>query len=302
MVAQNVPSLQVPAMVREPRPLEKWERRELIQEATCDDRLWGFSLRVLIEVDYHYNAQNGDSFPSQEHIAGALKAKRRAVRRAIDQLIEFGYVTKTRVGRKTVYALREPLFTHHDGEYGPSVRQETQQSGTSVCPIDPKGQPPETPIGHTGGTPNGHMDAPLTLLTEPGTNSSPTVASLPPGPDKQPKTLKPKQALLPDDFEPTEDMIQQTIAKGLSRAEVLYETEQFKLYHASKATLGADWNKGWHYWMNQHRPGGRFYRPPTSGSRQRPSSLGSAREETANPVYYDDLERRNQPSRPKEAF
>ena len=278
-MAQPVPSIQVPAIARQSRPLLRKERRELIQEAVCDKELWGFSLRVLVEIDYHYNEKAGDSFPSQDHIAKALDADRRAVRRAIDQLIERGYVCVSRSqGKKTIYSLREPLFSHHEGKYAPAplyaddeedgapMRQDEGENshssepelGTQMRQVEDE---PEDNLAH-GDPETWHTDAPLTRL-EPGT---PQIATQSSGNTKRPKPEQKPAATaratrIPDDFDPSPEMIEMTIAKGLSRADVLEQTEQFKLFHGARGKPCLDWNKAWHYWMNQHKPGGRFSRP-----------------------------------------
>lgn len=316
MIAQNVPSAQVPAMAREDsahytaakrvaRPLTPGERLDMLVEATRAARreiqidghdIHPLAVFVLIELQKYHNKDTGTAKPSQKRIGRQLGATPAAISRAIQELVNCGYITRIRRGRAIHYAFRGPLFD--DLLEAPEDEEDTsevvpQDNSQDTCDLSPRTTvqdstvvPQSKPELSPRATPYKNPEK------EPGTTSSPTVSTKPPGTSTTAeeskvaqKSGKPRQTLIPDDFEPTEEMIQKMVAKRMSRGEILEETEQFKLYHVSKGTVRASWPASWYVWMNNNKPGGRFYK--SSSQKQRPNNLGPTLEETQHPEFYD---------------
>jgi hypothetical protein len=114
-----------------------------------------------------------------------------------------------------------------------------------------------------------------------------------------------RRTRIPEDFPMTDDMRVYALKVGLQENELEEVHEDFCTYWRGCGRPMLNWVATWQNRMRVEagRRKAQPYKYATRQQpRQRPSSLGSAREETANPVYYEDLERRNQPSRPREAF
>ncbi len=276
MIAHDVPEAQVVALPSasdgRDATLSRIRLEEILLQVLTDREVSPYARSVFAVLDHLYNMKTGYAYPNQSRIVEAVGGTREAVSKAIAQLERRGYIRsygwsevpaehrgKKRQGRfyrivETGYAC--PFHATKDHTCA-GVRFDTHTSDPGVesdtsgrVESDTPGRvESDTPYRNPGREPRKGTPVP----------PSPTVATLPAGTTDihPPKAIK-RKTTIPEGFEPTEAMIAMTVAKGLDREEVLEQTEQFKLYHGSKGTLGLDWNKGWHYWMNQHKPGGRF--------------------------------------------
>lgn len=283
-------------------PLSYGERREMINRAADDRDLTAFALRVLIKLEWFYNGQEGAAWPSQELLAEQLGALPEAVSRAIRELVKRGYVLVEKRGRANRYRLRRRAYAHDQNqppsaEYlTPVLAIDLEIANTGVTQTPNTGVTSNlTPVlGRTGKGTGGSEPVP----EQPTATASPTAVHrarpaasaakvLPPTPTVEPRA-KAKGTRIPDDYEPTEAMIAKAVAeKGLTRDQVLAETETFKSHHGFRGTLGIDWHKGWWTWINNARPGGRFG-PRSSAPTSRAARQGPSREQARSEGFYDD--------------
>jgi biotin operon repressor len=76
-------------------------------------RIQPFDVAVLMELDSHYNMEEGTTFPSQETIALNLGCAQPSVSQSIARLVACGYITKSRRGRTVIYRFAGPLWAHY---------------------------------------------------------------------------------------------------------------------------------------------------------------------------------------------
>lgn len=98
-------------------------------------RLHGSTIKVYLVIKKHVNYYTGLSLPAHETIAKECGISVPQVKRAIGELERFGYIGKTKRGRKNFYTLREkiPINFSESGkpaaiaswDYMPSTTQQT---------------------------------------------------------------------------------------------------------------------------------------------------------------------------------
>ncbi|MFP6557103.1 helix-turn-helix domain-containing protein [Paraburkholderia sp. B3] len=98
-------------------------------------RIAGSSLKVYLVIKAHVNYHTGVGFPSVVTIAEKSGVSVAQVKRAISELVGFGYILKSSVGRSSEYRIREAVRIldesgNHTGtaswEYVPSAVEDTR--------------------------------------------------------------------------------------------------------------------------------------------------------------------------------
>lgn len=77
-------------------------------------KLDGSAIKVYLVVKSYTNFSTGRSFPALDTIAEKAGLSERQVRRALDELQEFGYISKEKSGRNNNYTLREKVSIKDD--------------------------------------------------------------------------------------------------------------------------------------------------------------------------------------------
>ncbi|WP_197531842.1 helix-turn-helix domain-containing protein [Aromatoleum aromaticum] len=77
-------------------------------------RIPGSAVKVYLVIKAHTNYQTGCAFPKLETIATKSGISLAQVKREINVLEKYGYITKTRVGRRNEYRLREKVEIRAD--------------------------------------------------------------------------------------------------------------------------------------------------------------------------------------------
>lgn len=72
-------------------------------------KLSGSAVKVYLTIKAHTNFSTGRAFPSLETIMEKARLSLSQVQRELKSLEEFGYITKSKLGRKNVYVLREKV-------------------------------------------------------------------------------------------------------------------------------------------------------------------------------------------------
>lgn len=72
-------------------------------------KLSGSAVKVYLVIKAHTNYATGRAFPALETIAEKAGLSLAQVKREMNTLLEFGYLTKEKVGRNNVYTLREKV-------------------------------------------------------------------------------------------------------------------------------------------------------------------------------------------------
>src|SRR5262245_59105606 len=64
-----------------------------LEEIMDNHELWPICLPVALNITIHWNEERDDSFVGQETIAQRIGISRRAVQKALDQMIDHGHLT-----------------------------------------------------------------------------------------------------------------------------------------------------------------------------------------------------------------
>lgn len=75
-------------------------------------RLSGSSIKVYLVIKSYTNFSSGKSFPMIETIAEKSGISSAQVKRELKSLEEYGYITKSKIGRNNCYTLREKVVIH----------------------------------------------------------------------------------------------------------------------------------------------------------------------------------------------
>lgn len=94
-------------------------------------KLEGSDVKVYLVIKAHVNFSNGHSFPGIELIAREAGISVAQVKRCQTNLEKFGYLTKTKIGRRNDYKLREKIAIF-DGE------QQTAMASWDYAPCSVK--------------------------------------------------------------------------------------------------------------------------------------------------------------------
>ncbi|HFU3365183.1 TPA: helix-turn-helix domain-containing protein [Escherichia coli] len=216
----------------------------------------GNPLRKLVLIKLADNANdNGECWPSYQHIADHCECSKSAVKEHISALIKLGLMTKeNRVGvnngkgnTSNVYRLH--LTSNHvSPESTPPVPpKSTGGSPESTPPVPPKstgGSPESTPPVPPAGTRTSHSFEPV----------------------KEPLDNKKKLSSMPEGFSPSASHQKMAEEYGISLQE---EFDKFTDHHISKGSKFIDWNRALNTWLRNAKG---FQKSRPSNSFSKPSS------------------------------
>lgn len=77
-------------------------------------RMGPYAVTVYLVIKAHTNFQSGRAFPAIETIVRESGISRRQVLRELETLQRFGYISKTQIGRRNEYRLREKVCIQDD--------------------------------------------------------------------------------------------------------------------------------------------------------------------------------------------
>lgn len=77
-------------------------------------KLSGSSVKIYLVIKSHTNFSTGQSFPSMEIISEKSGISIAQVKRELKSLEDFGYISKSKIGRRNFYTLREKVEIKDD--------------------------------------------------------------------------------------------------------------------------------------------------------------------------------------------
>jgi hypothetical protein len=184
-----------------------------------------YSTRLVLIAIANFEGEHG-AYPSHETIgrlAGGLN--RRTVQRAIDELIALGELTEVR--RDGITNLYKLSITCPDDCDGSTNHRRKKGGGLQTA-------------GDTETAGRG------------GVQTAGGAVSRPPEPLDNPKRTFRKDFPLPEDWNPTQELLEMFKTKWPD-LDPTYNIEQFKLYYWSKGTKHKDWSLTFQRWMNQEQ-------------------------------------------------
>ncbi|EIZ8820565.1 helix-turn-helix domain-containing protein [Cronobacter sakazakii] len=244
----------------------------------------GNPLRKLVLIKLADNANdNGECWPSYQHIADHCECSKSAVKEHISALIKLGLMTKeNRLGvnngkgnTSNVYRLHltstpvpsestppvPPKTSGGSSESTPVSSESTPVSSESTPPV-----PPKTSGGSSESTPVSSESTPVSSESTPPVPPAGTRTSHSFEPVKEPLESKKKSTVMPEGFSPSEAHQKMANEYGISLQE---EFEKFTDHHLSKGSKFIDWNRALNTWLRNARG---FQKSRTSKSFSKPSS------------------------------
>ncbi|MGQ2206992.1 helix-turn-helix domain-containing protein [Salmonella enterica] len=216
----------------------------------------GNPLRKLVLIKLADNANdNGECWPSYQHIADHCECSKSAVKEHISALIKLGLMTKeNRVGvnngkgnTSNVYRLHLTSTPVPPESTPPVPPKSTPVPPESTPPVPPKSTPvpPEsTPPVPPAGTRTSHSFEPV----------------------KEPLDNKKKLSSMPEGFSPSASHQKMAEEYGISLQE---EFDKFTDHHISKGSKFIDWNRALNTWLRNAKG---FQKSRPSNSFSKPSS------------------------------
>lgn len=208
----------------------------------------GNPLRKLVLIKLADNANdNGECWPSYQHIADHCECSKSAVKEHISALIKLGLMTKeNRVGvnngkgnTSNVYRLHL-TSTPAPPESTPPVPPKSTGGSPKSTPVPPESTPPVPPAG----TRTSHSFEPV----------------------KEPLDNKKKLSSMPEGFSPSASHQKMAEEYGISLQE---EFDKFTDHHISKGSKFIDWNRALNTWLRNAKG---FQKSRPSNSFSKPSS------------------------------
>lgn len=201
----------------------------------------GNPLRKLVLIKLADNANdNGECWPSYQHIADHCECSKSAVKDHISALIKLGLMSKeNRVGNNN----------------GKGNTSNVYRLNLTKTPV-----PPESIGGATGGTPVPQESTPP--VTPAGTRTSNSFE-----PVKEPLDSKKKSSSLPEGFSPAPSHHKMAEEYGISLQD---EFDKFIDHHLSKGSKFIDWNRALNTWLRnargfqKSRPSNQYSKSPSS--------------------------------------
>ncbi|EAR9944208.1 helix-turn-helix domain-containing protein [Salmonella enterica] len=208
----------------------------------------GNPLRKLVLIKLADNANdNGECWPSYQHIADHCECSKSAVKEHISALIKLGLMTKeNRVGVNNGKGNTSNVYRLH----------------LTSTPVPPESTPPVPPKS-TGGSPKSTGGSPKSTPPVPpaGTRTSHSFE-----PVKEPLDNKKKLSSMPEGFSPSASHQKMAEEYGISLQE---EFDKFTDHHISKGSKFIDWNRALNTWLRNAKG---FQKSRPSNSFSKPSS------------------------------
>ncbi|ENH4879419.1 helix-turn-helix domain-containing protein [Salmonella enterica] len=208
----------------------------------------GNPLRKLVLIKLADNANdNGECWPSYQHIADHCECSKSAVKEHISALIKLGLMTKeNRVGVNNGKGNTSNVYRLH----------------LTSTPVPPESTPP-VPPKRTGGSPKSTPVPPESTPPVPpaGTRTSHSFE-----PVKEPLDNKKKLSSMPEGFSPSASHQKMAEEYGISLQE---EFDKFTDHHISKGSKFIDWNRALNTWLRNAKG---FQKSRPSNSFSKPSS------------------------------
>ncbi|EHL7537828.1 helix-turn-helix domain-containing protein [Salmonella enterica] len=208
----------------------------------------GNPLRKLVLIKLADNANdNGECWPSYQHIADHCECSKSAVKEHISALIKLGLMTKeNRVGVNNGKGNTSNVYRLH----------------LTSPPVPPESTPPVPPKS-TGGSPKSTPVPPESTPPVPpaGTRTSHSFE-----PVKEPLDNKKKLSSMPEGFSPSASHQKMAEEYGISLQE---EFDKFTDHHISKGSKFIDWNRALNTWLRNAKG---FQKSRPSNSFSKPSS------------------------------
>ncbi|EKI6381902.1 helix-turn-helix domain-containing protein [Salmonella enterica] len=208
----------------------------------------GNPLRKLVLIKLADNANdNGECWPSYQHIADHCECSKSAVKEHISALIKLGLMTKeNRVGVNNGKGNTSNVYRLH----------------LTITPVPPESTPPVPPKS-TGGSPKSTPVPPESTPPVPpaGTRTSHSFE-----PVKEPLDNKKKLSSMPEGFSPSASHQKMAEEYGISLQE---EFDKFTDHHISKGSKFIDWNRALNTWLRNAKG---FQKSRPSNSFSKPSS------------------------------
>lgn len=199
----------------------------------------GNPLRKLVLIKLADNANdNGECWPSYQHIADHCECSKSAVKEHISALIKLGLMTKeNRLGVNNGKGNASNVYRLHltstpvSSESTPPVPPKTSGGSSESTTVPSESTPPVPPAG----TRTSHSFEPV----------------------KEPLESKKKSTVMPEGFSPSEAHQKMANEYGISLQE---EFEKFTDHHLSKNSKFVDWSRALNTWLRnarsfqKHRP------------------------------------------------
>ncbi|EJC8212628.1 helix-turn-helix domain-containing protein [Cronobacter sakazakii] len=222
----------------------------------------GNPLRKLVLIKLADNANdNGECWPSYQHIADHCECSKSAVKEHISALIKLGLMTKeNRLGVNNGKGNTSNVYRLH--------LTSTPVPSESTPPVPPKtsgGSSESTPVSSES-TPVSSESTPVSSESTPPVPPAGTRTSHSFEPVKEPLESKKKSTVMPEGFSPSEAHQKMANEYGISLQE---EFEKFTDHHLSKGSKFIDWNRALNTWLRNARG---FQKSRTSKSFSKPSS------------------------------
>ncbi|EAW5174441.1 helix-turn-helix domain-containing protein [Salmonella enterica] len=208
----------------------------------------GNPLRKLVLIKLADNANdNGECWPSYQHIADHCECSKSAVKEHISALIKLGLMTKeNRVGVNNGKGNTSNVYRLH----------------LTSTPVPPESTPPVPPES-TGVSPESTGVSPESTPPVPPAG---TITSHSFEPVKEPLDNKKKLSSMPEGFSPSASHQKMAEEYGISLQE---EFDKFTDHHISKGSKFIDWNRALNTWLRNAKG---FQKSRPSNSFSKPSS------------------------------
>ncbi|EBB1510049.1 helix-turn-helix domain-containing protein [Salmonella enterica] len=216
----------------------------------------GNPLRKLVLIKLADNANdNGECWPSYQHIADHCECSKSAVKEHISALIKLGLMTKeNRVGVNNGKGNTSNVYRLHLTRT-PVPPESTPPVPPESTPVPPESTPPVPP-----------ESTPVPPESTPPVPPAGTRTSHSFEPVKEPLDNKKKLSSMPEGFSPSASHQKMAEEYGISLQE---EFDKFTDHHISKGSKFVDWNRALNTWLRNAKG---FQKSRPSNSFSKPSS------------------------------